>query len=340
MDNASTQQFIEIAGIQDGVVVLKSGGYRMIFSVSALNFSLKSEQEQNSLIFQYQSFLNSLHFPIQIVMRSKRLDLQPYIKKINEQKDKQTSELIKSQTEDYLDFISELINLANIMKKTFYVIVPYDPVTVKSGGIVEKLFKKSEPANFRISGSEFNRYKDELTERANTVATGLGSMGLHCVQLTTEEIIELFYKIYNPDIADKERFSNVDELTASYVATIAEKKGDKEEASEEEEERIDNSAIVEEKQKQETQLKEMAADKEGEKQIAKTPSQKETPPPPQNATAAPNPSIQSSAPVATQASAPTTATTPAPAANPNQQNPVQTASPVDQNNTQPPTQTS
>jgi hypothetical protein len=311
MENASTQQFIDIAGIHDGIVVLKTGGYRMIFSVSALNFSLKSEEEQNSLIFQYQSFLNSLHFPIQIVMRSKKLDLNPYIKKINEQKDKQTSELIKIQTEDYLDFISELINLANIMKKTFYVVVPFDPVSVKGGSIMDKLFKKNESTNIRVSDAEFKRYKDEISERGNTVATGLGGMGLHCVQLTTEEIIELFYKIYNPDMADKARFSNVDELTSSYVADIREKKNEVKEgkipdeiAASAGEPIIDNSAIVEEKYKQESQLKERALDKDGEKQIARTPEKTEAQEIPANKQ--PEPSAQQqvvSAPVKTDTNA-------------------------------------
>ncbi len=269
MNEASTQQFIDIAGIKEGIIILKNGGYRMIFSISAINFSLKSEEEQNSLIFQYQSFLNSLHFPIQVVMRSKKLDLNPYIRKINEIKEKQTSELVKMQTEDYLDFITQLINMANIMKKTFYVVIPYDPVTVKSPSIIDKLFKKSEPASLKVSSTEFKRYKEELTERANTVANGLGSMGLHCVQLSTEEIIELFYKIYNPEIADKERFSKVEELTSAYVADVKERKDEKNAQSENnKEEIIDNSGIVEEKNKQELQMKEMAAQNQADRQIA------------------------------------------------------------------------
>jgi hypothetical protein len=275
METAATQKFIDIAGIQEGVVILKNGGYRMIFAVSAVNFSLKSEEEQNSIIFQYQSFLNSLHFPVQVVMRSKRLDLNPYIKKINEAKDKQTSELIKMQTEDYIDFISQLINLANIMKKTFYVIVPYDPVSVQGPSILNRLFKKSEDSSdLKIAAPTFKRFKDELTQRASSVASGLGTMGLHCVQLSTEEIIELFYGIYNPGVADKERFSNAEDLISSFVAGEKEKpknpEGEKLENTEKkkEEEVIDNSGIVEEQHKQAVQTKQMEADNEGERQIA------------------------------------------------------------------------
>lgn len=320
----------------------------MIFSVSAINFSLKSEEEQNALIFQYQSFLNSLHFPIQIVMRSKRLDLNPYIKRINEVKDKQKSELIKLQTEDYVDFISELINLANIMKKTFYVVVPYDPITVKSSSILDKILSRKDPGNLRIPDQEFKRYKEELAERANVVATGLGTMGLHCVQLNTEEIIELFYKIYNPDIADKERFSNVDEITASYVADVHEKKGEKiedQEEAEKSESIIDNSAIVEEKHKKESQLKEMEAQKTGEKQIVKNvpAPAKETvliqqqPTPVTNTTSA---SINPTAPAANvqQASGPALNSVPTQVQNPAGPvvaPPVSPAPPVQPNNNQP-----
>lgn len=273
MQSSSTQQFIDIAGIQEGIIILKNGGYRMIFSVSAINFSLKSEEEQNSLIFQYQSFLNSLHFPIQIVMRSKRLDLNPYIKKVSEAKDKQKSELIKMQTEDYVDFISQLINLANIMKKTFYVVVSYDPVSVKGPSVISRIFKKSgEATDLKISASIFKRYKEELMQRASSVASGLGSMGIHSVQLTTEEIIELFYNIYNPGIADKERFTNATDLTSSFVADKSEKPKDAEgktleNIEGEKEQVIDNSGIVEDKHKQEAQVRQMTADNEGERQI-------------------------------------------------------------------------
>lgn len=319
---SSTQQFIEIAGVQDGVIVLKNGSYRMIFSVSAMNFSLKSEEEQNSLIFQYQSFLNSLHFPIQIVMRSKRLDLNPYLKKIDEIKNKQENELIRLQTEDYMDFVTELINLSNIMKKTFYVVVGYDPITVKKGSILDKIFPKNEATNLKISDQEFKRYKDEITERANVVATGLGAMSLHCVQLSTEEIIELFYKIYNPEIADKERFTDVDELTSSFIADIHEKKASdtvKEDAKNEAV--IDNSAVVEEQYKKQSQLAEREMAKDAEKQIAGAPTEKLATSPasttPVNSQAQPSTATTPQSPPANAPAATGTPEgTPAPASNP------------------------
>jgi len=271
---ASTQQFLEITGIKDGVIVLKNGGYRMLFSVSAVNFSLKSEQEQNSIIFQYQSFLNSLHFPIQIVMRSKRLDLNTYIKKITKIKDTQTNELIKIQAEDYIGFVTELISMANIMKKSFYVVVGYDPIMLKKPGMMDRLFNKQESASFKVSDLEFKRYRDKLVERANIVASGMGGMGLHCVQLTTEEIIELFYGIYNPEVADKERLENTGNVTSSVVGSTeeADKNQTEGQNSAEEEERIDNTAIVEEKAKYDTRVKEMEDQNQAQRQMTAAPA--------------------------------------------------------------------
>lgn len=272
----TTQQFIDIAGIQEGIIIMKNGGYRLILQLSAINFSLKSEEEQNSIIFQYQSFLNSLHFPIQVVIQSKLLDLNPYIKKIQALKEKQTNELIRLQTEDYIDYVSQLINVANIMKKTFFVVVSYDPTTIKSSSIIDKIFRKDEPASLRVSDQDFKRYKEQLTERANITASGLGSMGLHCTQLTTEQIIEMFYKIYNPETADKERFSDVNTIDSTLVAKSDEKGKIPEEKiiSNESEEVIDNSMMVEEQKKEEAQQKQRENAKADEKEIAKTPPQK------------------------------------------------------------------
>jgi len=261
----STQQFIDIAGIKDGVVILKNGSYRMIFEVSAINFSLKSEEEQNSIIFQYQSFLNSLHSPIQVVIRSKKMDLNPYIKKINALKEKQTNELLKIQMDDYTDFIGQLVNVANIMKKNFYVVIPYDPIVIKKPSVFGKIFSKEGQTALKISDQEFKRYKDELVERANTVASGLGGLGMHCVQLNTEQMIELFYQIYNPEIAEMERFSNVEELTSPVIESKPKNSAEAEKkllADKDEEDVIDNTALVEQQRKIAVQEKEIADAKE------------------------------------------------------------------------------
>jgi hypothetical protein len=242
----------------------------LILSTSAVNFSLKSEQEQNSLVFQYQSFLNSLHFPIQIVVQSKKLDLNQYLKKLTAAKEKQTNELLRLQMEDYSEFVSQLINVANIMKKNFFVVVSYDPVNLGGGSILDKIFKKNTPASIKISDVDFKRFKDELVERANVVAAGLGSMGIRCVQLNTEEIIELFYKIYNPEMADKARFEDVESIDSSVVIDKKEaglvKKAEPKQAGEEES-LIDNGSLVEEQQKAQVEMNSRDNSKDAEKQI-------------------------------------------------------------------------
>lgn len=276
---ASTQQFVEIAGIKDGIVITKGGSYRLILSATPVNFALKSEEEQNSIIFQYQSFLNSLHFPIQIVMRSQRLDLSPYLKRIDDIKEKQSNELLKLQTEDYIDFVKELIKVANIMKKSFFVIVTYDPISLKGPSVIDKILGRggAPESGIRVSESEYTHHKQELLERANTAANGLGGIGIHCVQLTTEEIIELFYKIYNPEVADKERVADYEALTSSYITETTGHETSQDAKRVEEESVIDNSAVVEDKNKQEIQQRESEADKQSREQISATPAKNPSP---------------------------------------------------------------
>lgn len=273
MAQFSTQQYIEIAGIKEGIVILKNGGYRLILSVSTTNFALKSEQEQNSIVFQYQSFLNSLHFPIEIVMRSKQLDLSPYLAKIEGLISKQDNELLQIQTSDYVDFVAKLINVANIMKKTFYVVIPYQPITVQNANFLSKLFTRqsSVVSELRISEDEFKKNTDQLRQYGQIVAAGLGGIGLHCIQLTTEEIIELFYQIYNPEIAGKERISDTKNLTSEVIMSTTEKKENEETANPQKEQpAIDNSTEVTEVQKQQSAQKHQEMMKAGERQVGMT----------------------------------------------------------------------
>jgi hypothetical protein len=157
------------------------------------------------------------------------------------------------------------------MKKNFYVVVSYDSINIGGGGIMDKIFKKNTTTSLKISDVDFKRFKDELVERANTVASGLGSMGIRCVQLNTEEIIELFYKIYNPEMADKARFEDVENIDSSVVidkkevgATVM-----PEPKKAEEEVLIDNGSLVEEQQKAKVEINSRDDDKDAEKQIVK-----------------------------------------------------------------------
>lgn len=278
----STQQAIAIAGIKDGVVVMKDGSYRIILEVAATNFSLKSEQEQNSIIFQYQSFLNSLHFPIEVVISSRRLDLTPYIAKIEKMSETQTGELLKMQTADYVDFLKKLIDIANIMKKTFYVVIAFEPVDIKKIGLLGSLFgKKSTFENLKISDIDYKAHTDQIKQRAGTVASGLGSMGLHCFQLTTEQLIELFYLAYNPDEAAKERFVDATLLASPIIMSKSESNDTKDAsapagATSEPGGMIDNAAMVEAQRREEAQAKKQENLKEGEKQARANSSTTET----------------------------------------------------------------
>jgi len=274
----STQQAIDIAGIKDGVIVMNDGSYRLLLQVAATNFALKSEQEQNSIVFQYQSFLNSLHFPVEIVISSRRLDLTPYIAKIEKLSEKQTTELIKMQTLDYIDFLKKLVEIANIMKKTFYTVVSFTPVDIKKIGFLGSLFgnKKSAFEHLKISDADFKAHTEQLRQRANTIASGLGSMGLHCFQLSTEQLIELFYLSYNPDEAAKERFEDATLLASPIIMSAEEKKSDQDTTegtgdAEQTEDIIDNAGMDAEQRRSEAQAKKQEAEKNGEK-IARTPA--------------------------------------------------------------------
>ncbi|MEI7792431.1 MAG: hypothetical protein WCI57_03050 [Candidatus Berkelbacteria bacterium] len=242
----STQQFIDIAGMKNGVIIMKDGSYRLILQVNAVNFALKSEQEQNSIIFQFQSFLNSLHFPIEISIRSRRLDLTPYLNKISTIAQNQTNELTRIQAEDYIGFVAKLITIANIMKKSFYVAIQHNTINVKNTGLFDKFFSKNSQTfdHVKISDVEFKESTNKLTEKANIVANGLGGLGIHCQQLTTEEIIELFYSIYNPDESTKQRITDVSQIDAQVVGSETESPEAANAAADTSVVKIDNSEVV------------------------------------------------------------------------------------------------
>ncbi|MFA7252944.1 MAG: hypothetical protein WC107_00135 [Patescibacteria group bacterium] len=277
----STQQAIDIAGIKDGIIILKDGSYRIVLQVAAANFNLKSEAEQNSIVFQYQGFLNSLHFPIEIIIRSKQLDLAPYLKKLTDIAKSQGNELLKAQTDDYIDFIGELITMANIMKKNFYVVVSYQPMAIQQSGLFDKLFKPKKATiydHIKITDQEFETNAKKIMERGAIVAQGLGSMGLHCFQLSTEQLIELFYQVYNPDEASKERIEDAVSLASPIIIAASETKKKMKVAdaaetendgkkSQEELDMIDNSNVVlaQRKIEQEERLKAEAAQAESSK---------------------------------------------------------------------------
>lgn len=213
----STQNYLDIEEIHNGVVILKNGGLRMVLMVSAINFALKSEEEQNAIIYSFQGFLNSLSFPVQIVMQSRRLDLSAYLAKLKTKNKEEENPLVRLQMADYISFVEQLLTVANIMEKKFYMVIPYQPVVVKKENILQKIgdifkgnAKKTEIVDFEL-------HRKELAHRTEVVAAGLGSVGLRAVQLNTLELAELYYSSYNPELATRQKISSLADITAPIV---------------------------------------------------------------------------------------------------------------------------
>lgn len=209
----SAQQYLPIAEIRDGVVILKDGTLRGVFLVSSINFSLKSEDEQNALVSGYVGFLNALDHPLQIVMQSRRLQIKPYLEQLATIERDQRNELLRAQIADYRSFVTELVDLGDIMTKRFYVVVPYDPMTNKKKGFFTRVKEVFKPLHVvRVSDKLFAQRKEELGSRMRQVENGLGGLGLAVARLDTQSLIELYYNTYNPDIAFSEQLSIVDTL--------------------------------------------------------------------------------------------------------------------------------
>lgn len=195
---------------------MKDGSLRSILLCSAVNFALKNEDEQNAIVYQYQNFLNSLAFPIEVVVQSRKLDLGRYIKELRSLKDRQPSELLRIQTEDYANFIEQLIQFANIMDKRFFTVVPYFSSGFRKVGFFGRLFRTGRPASI-LTDDQFRIGKEKLTERTQIIASGLAGLGVRAIQLDSEELIELLYLSYNQELAVNEHLTPTEELTAAVV---------------------------------------------------------------------------------------------------------------------------
>jgi hypothetical protein len=207
----ATQEFVPIKEVRDGIVVLKDGGMRAVVLCSSLNFALKSEDERNAILLQFQDFLNSLDFSIEIVVQSRRLDIRPYIALLEEQQKIQTNNLMKIQVREYIEFIRSFTESTNIMTKNFLIVVPYNPAIIggsKSEGLSSLLPKPGNKEKAAIKESNFDENRTQLEERLSVVEQGLVRTGIRVARLGTEEVIELFYKAFNPGESDKPIKSN------------------------------------------------------------------------------------------------------------------------------------
>ncbi len=207
----ATQEYVPIKEVRDGIIVLKDGSLRALVLTSSINFSLKSDDERQATIFQFQDFLNSLDFSVQISIQSRRLDIRPYIALLEQREKKQSNELMKIQTREYIEFIKSFTSNTNIMTKHFFIVIPYSPGPLqnkKSGnkfgaGLKDLMPKGKNTEQARTSEDVFEEYRTQLEQRISVVEQGLVRCGVRVVELGTEEVIELFYKIFNPGDAEK-----------------------------------------------------------------------------------------------------------------------------------------
>ncbi|MFH1749760.1 MAG: hypothetical protein ABH837_02620 [bacterium] len=216
----STQAHLPIAEIVNGTVIMKDGSLRMVLMVAAVNFDLKSEKEQDALIIGFQRFLNSLEFPIQIVMQSRKINLNQYIKSLEKRRDEARNELIVAQIENYTAFLIKLLSVANIMTKKFYLVVTYIPPVLKKESIVAEFLQGVGRQVPKVEITNFNEYYKELSQRTRLVASGLNPLGLRAIQLNTQELTELYYNTYNPDTSMLEELTDTKNITTQQLSKI------------------------------------------------------------------------------------------------------------------------
>ena len=196
----ATQEFVPIKEIRDGIVVLKNGDLRALVLANSVNLSLKSADEQTSTILQFQNFLNTLDFPIQISAQSRKLDIRPYLLTLEERMKVQTEQLLKIQTKEYINFIKNFTDSVSIMTKSFFIVVPYTSKNLRpsSTSIFGGLFKKSKEEEKKKDQIDFEEKRSQLEERVGVIQQGLSRCGINSAQLGTEEAVEVFYKVFNP----------------------------------------------------------------------------------------------------------------------------------------------
>jgi len=221
----STQNILQIAEIRDGIVIMNDGSFRSVVMVKSINFDLMSPQEQESVEYAYQGFLNSLYFPMQIFIRSQRVDLQPYIEKLDKIRTEHDNMLLALLMDDYIGYVDQLAQQTNIMDKKFYLVIPFFPVQDAQKAItqsmnfftgVAQLFKTRED-HVNINEGDLEKAKTELRNRVQAVLGGLQQCGIQGLPLDTQELIELYYDTYNPDTATRQQLKNFNSLTSDIV---------------------------------------------------------------------------------------------------------------------------
>jgi len=222
----TTQNTLLISELRDSMVVMSDGSFRAVVACKSINFDLMSEREREAVEYSYQNFLNSLYFPVQIFIRSQRVDIGPYLDRLEKIRRSQDNMLLGVLMDDYINFITAIAEETNIMDKQFYIVVPYftaadvNSAVNSSKNLLNGLFGQTQQQHIKIDEAIYNKAKDEVRNRVNTVTGGLFQMGVKASQLNTKQLGELYYNVYNPDTAVREPLTNFDDVTS---ATIIEK---------------------------------------------------------------------------------------------------------------------
>jgi hypothetical protein len=220
----STQNSLLISEIHDNMMIMNDGSFRALVACKSINFDLMSSVEQESIEVFFQNFLNSLYFPVQIFVRSQRIDMEPYLNYLNDLRVKQENMLLANLMEDYMNFIDQVSLEANIMKKSFFVIVEFNPYgdidsqTNSTKNLFSNLFSSDKHQKITVPAKTFQKAKEEIENRVNTVINGLGQIGIDSVRVTTRELATVFYNIYNPDTAVNEPLADFRSFTNLYVS--------------------------------------------------------------------------------------------------------------------------
>lgn len=221
----STQNSLLLSELRDGMVIMADGSFRAVIACKSINFDLMSSREREGVEFSYQNFLNALYFPVQIFIRSQRVDIGPYMDKLEDIRRGQDNMLLNVLMDDYINFIDALAQEANIMDKSFFVIVPYFPagdasnVVEQGKGFFGKIFRGTtqNTAVTRIDKVAYEKAKDEIKNRVDAVMSGLLQVGVQTMQLNTKQLGELYYNVYNPDTAVREPLGDFSDVTSTYV---------------------------------------------------------------------------------------------------------------------------
>lgn len=221
----STQNVLQIAEIRDGIVIMNDGTFRSVVMARSINFDLMSPQEQEGVEAGYQAFLNSLYFEIQIFMRSTRIDIRPYLERLDKIRSEQDNMLLAMLMEDYINYVNELAMQTNIMDKNFYIVIPYQArVDMQKAIAQSKNFFTGLTGIFRpkvqqitINERDLESAKTELRNRVQAVMAGLQQCGVQTLPLDTQELIELYYESYNPDTASRQQLKNFEDLSAPVI---------------------------------------------------------------------------------------------------------------------------